>query len=76
MLFRSTGHFRFLTIVPVPYSGRPPHIHVKVKDDGEERLTTQLYLQGQRGHSGLKMRLEPRDLDGRAAFSAQYDLII
>lgn len=34
------GVYRFRTIKPVPYSGRTPHIHVKVWADGRERLTT------------------------------------
>lgn len=38
------GHYAFRTIKPVPYSGRTPHIHLKVWVDGIDRLTTQLYL--------------------------------
>jgi len=40
------GRYSFLTIVPVPYTGRPPHIHVKVKTPGHDTLTTQLYIKG------------------------------
>lgn len=40
------GRYRFRTIRPVPYSGRTPHIHVKVKLDRRELLVTQLYVQG------------------------------
>lgn len=40
------GSYRFRTIRPVAYSGRTPHIHVKVKLDRHELLTTQLYVQG------------------------------
>ncbi|MFD2177943.1 hypothetical protein [Veronia pacifica] len=39
-----SGKFRFDTIYPYPYPGRPPHIHVKIWSQGKERLTTQLYL--------------------------------
>jgi protocatechuate 3,4-dioxygenase, beta subunit len=42
----SEGRFRFRTIVPVPYTGRTPHIHVKVLKDGREVLTSQLYRAG------------------------------
>jgi protocatechuate 3,4-dioxygenase beta subunit len=42
----SDGRYRFRTIRPVPYSGRTPHIHFKVKLDRRELLTTQLYVQG------------------------------
>jgi protocatechuate 3,4-dioxygenase beta subunit len=35
--------------VPVSYSGRPPHIHVRVRAPGYEELVTQHYPQrGQR----------------------------
>ena len=40
------GRYRFRTIRPVPYSGRTPHIHVKVKLGTRELLTTQLYVEG------------------------------
>jgi len=40
------GRYRFRTIKPVPYSGRTPHIHVKVKLASRELLTTQLYVAG------------------------------
>lgn len=42
----SDGRYRFRTIRPVAYSGRTPHIHVKVKLDRRELLTTQLYVEG------------------------------
>jgi protocatechuate 3,4-dioxygenase beta subunit len=40
------GAYRFRTIRPVPYPGRTPHIHVKLRKGGRELLTTQLYVQG------------------------------
>ena len=40
------GEYRFRTIKPVPYPGRTPHIHVKVKRGGRELLTTQLFVNG------------------------------
>lgn len=43
----SDGRYRFRTIRPAPYSGRTPHIHVKVKLQRRELLTTQLYVQGE-----------------------------
>ena len=42
----STGEYYFRTIKPVPYPGRTPHIHVKVKRGGKELLCTQLYVKG------------------------------
>ncbi len=38
------GRFWFETVVPAPYPGRTPHIHVKIQAPGRPVLTTQLYL--------------------------------
>jgi len=40
------GHFSFRTIIPVEYPGRTPHIHLKLWNESENILTTQLYIQG------------------------------
>ena len=42
------GTYRFRTILPGEYTGRTEHIHVKIREriDGEELLTTQLYVPG------------------------------
>ena len=42
----STGEYVFRTIKPVPYPGRTPHIHFKVKRQGKDLLTTQCYIKG------------------------------
>jgi protocatechuate 3,4-dioxygenase beta subunit len=47
MTVGADGRFRFRTIRPAPYSGRTPHVHVKVLLGGRERLTTQLYVRGE-----------------------------
>jgi protocatechuate 3,4-dioxygenase, beta subunit len=39
-----SGEYYFRTIKPVPYPGRTPHIHVKVKHGKKELLVTQLYV--------------------------------
>jgi protocatechuate 3,4-dioxygenase beta subunit len=44
------GDYRFRTIRPARYSGRAPHIHVKVKLGQRELLTTQLYVAGDSGN--------------------------
>lgn len=46
----STGEYRFRTIKPVPYPGRTPHIHVKVKKGDRVLLTTQCYVKGHPGN--------------------------
>lgn len=43
----STGEYGFRTIKPVPYPGRTPHIHFKVKLRGQDPFTTQCYIQGE-----------------------------
>ena len=42
----AAGQYRFRTIRPVAYSGRAPHIHVKIKLGTRNLLTTQLYVLG------------------------------
>lgn len=47
----STGEYRFRTIKPVPYPGRPaPHIHFKIKKGDRELLTSQLHIAGHPGN--------------------------
>ena len=47
----SSGDYRFRTIKPVPYPGRTPHIHFKVKRGDRELLTTQCYIKGEPGNA-------------------------
>lgn len=42
----SNGEYYFRTIKPVPYPGRTPHIHFKVKIRGRDDFTTQCYVRG------------------------------
>lgn len=44
------GAYRFRTIRPFPYSGRTPHIHLKVRLGPRELLTTQIYVAGDPGN--------------------------
>ena len=43
----STGEYYFRTIKPVPYPGRTPHIHFKIRKGKDELLTTQCYVKGE-----------------------------
>jgi len=65
------GRWRFRTIRPVAYTGRTPHIHVKVRSGQRELLTTQLYVEGdpQNARDGIWRRLSPED---RAAVTAPF----
>jgi protocatechuate 3,4-dioxygenase beta subunit len=42
----STGEYTFRTVKPVPYPGRTPHIHFKIRKSGKDLLTTQCYVKG------------------------------
>jgi protocatechuate 3,4-dioxygenase beta subunit len=47
----SDGGYRFRTIKPVPYPGRPaPHIHFKVKKGDRGLITSQLMIRGHEGN--------------------------
>ena len=45
------GEYRFRTVKPVPYPGRTPHIHVKIKRGDRTLLTTQLFIAGHPGNA-------------------------
>ncbi|MFT3956511.1 MAG: protocatechuate 3,4-dioxygenase [Piscinibacter sp.] len=66
------GSYRFRTLRPVPYSGRTPHIHLKVKLGARELLTTQVYVQGDPGNARdfLWRRLGAED---RAALTVAFE---
>jgi protocatechuate 3,4-dioxygenase, beta subunit len=57
----SKGEYLFRTIKPVPYPGRAPHIHYKIKRGGKELLVTQLYIKGHAGNEkdGIWKNLKP-----------------
>ena len=46
----SSGEYLFRTIKPVPYPGRSPHVHFKIKLKGKDALTTQCYIKGHPGN--------------------------
>jgi protocatechuate 3,4-dioxygenase beta subunit len=46
----STGEYYFRTIKPVPYPGRAPHIHFKIKQGKKELLVSQCYIKGHPGN--------------------------
>ena len=65
------GRWQFRTIRPVPYTGRTPHIHVKVRSGRRELLTTQLYVEGDphNARDGLWRSLSAQD---RAAVTVPF----
>jgi protocatechuate 3,4-dioxygenase beta subunit len=82
------GRFAFRTIVPVPYPGRTPHIHVKVLDAprGRDLMTSQVYRADHPQNESdflfrrltanerlrVSMEIKPRG----AAFETKIDLVI
>ena len=80
------GRYRFRTLRPAPYGGRTPHIHVKVKLDGANLLTTQLYVAGDPGNPRdfLWRRLDERAqaaitvpfVSGTEGLRAQFPIIV
>ena len=68
----ATGEYRFRTIKPVPYPGRTPHIHVKVRKGERELLTTQCYIKGepQNDRDGIYRRI--RDPRAREAVTVAF----
>lgn len=64
------GTVAFRTIRPAPYTGRTPHIHVKLRHASLGEITSQLFVEGDAGNAGdfLWRRLRPAE---RAALALQ-----
>lgn len=80
------GAYRFRTILPGPYTGRPRHIHAKVTPPGGSTLTTQFYLKGDTdlagdfvvrrlGKSIERVLIDAQPDPGTAARQATLDVI-
>ncbi len=75
------GSYSFRTILPGLYEPRPRHIHVKVRLNGEELLTTQFYFAGEidlRGDdAAMLIAAEPGvDAAGNAILVGERDIIL
>ena len=60
------GGYRFRTIRPVPYTGRTPHIHVKLRHPSFGELTSQLFVAGDPGNAGDFLHRSLSDADREA----------
>ncbi|HET7033027.1 MAG TPA: intradiol ring-cleavage dioxygenase [Casimicrobiaceae bacterium] len=58
------GRYAFTTIRPVPYSGRTPHLHVRVRAGGTA-LTTQIYIAGDSADGDFVLAATPREAKER-----------
>lgn len=84
------GALRFRTIRPVPYPGRTPHIHVKVRHASFGQLTTQLFVDADPGNerdflwrrlddadrAPLGMKLQPAPADSGLRWVVQHRLVV
>jgi protocatechuate 3,4-dioxygenase beta subunit len=68
----TTGEYYFRTIKPVPYPGRTPHIHVKVKKGSKELLTTQLFINGHAQNKRDGIFLHLRDEKAQKLVSVDF----
>lgn len=77
----ANGSYMFRTILPGLYEPRPRHIHVKVRLDGQEVLTTQFYFAGEADLQGAEAMMlidaQPGvDGDGNAILVGQRDIFL
>ncbi len=68
----SRGEYAFRTIKPVPYPGRTPHIHFKVKRGDRELLTTQCYIKGHPGNARDGILQGIRDAQARESVIVDF----
>ena len=81
------GSYAFIAMRPVPYGGRPAHLHFRITRAGARPLTTQLYLKGEaaeRGFGGMfsrerdRLLISPEPAAGRDAnaLGASYTFVL
>jgi protocatechuate 3,4-dioxygenase beta subunit len=73
------GRYRLETIVPGPYPGRTPHVHVKVHAPGQPTLTTELYFPGASYNSRdpyFDRRLLLRLAEVKKTLVARFDFVL
>jgi protocatechuate 3,4-dioxygenase, beta subunit len=68
----SSGEYYFRTVKPVPYPGRTPHIHFKIKRRGAEELVTQCYIKGHPQNERDGIFRDIRDEKQRAAVEVDF----
>ena len=81
------GSYAFVAMRPVPYGGRPPHLHFRIRHPGHRVLTTQLYLKGEAAERGFargfsperdRLLIAPQAATGRerGALAADYTFVL
>lgn len=71
----TTGEYYFRTVKPVPYPGRCPHIHYKIRHANREVLTTQCYVKGDPGNDRDGVYRSLRDPKSREAVTIAFSEI-
>lgn len=69
----STGEYYFRTIRPVPYPGRSPHIHYKIRKNDKAVLTTQCYIKGHPGNARDGVYNSIKDQKARESVTVAFD---
>jgi protocatechuate 3,4-dioxygenase beta subunit len=87
----AVGGYNFVTIRPVPYPGRTPHIHFAVAAPGLPPFTTQMYVEGEplnerdgllqsvrdpAARARLIVKLRPAPELAQNALTADFDIVI
>ena len=81
---------RLRTIRPLPYPGRTPHIHVKLRHASFGELTSQLFVAGDAGNArdflwravpaadraALEMTLQPAPADSGLRWQVRHVLVV
>ena len=84
------GGYRFRTIRPVPYPGRTPHIHVKLRHPSFGEVTSQLFVVGEPGNAAdflyrslteddrreVELRLQRAPTGEAVTWIAERDLLV
>lgn len=83
------GRYSFKTIRPVPYPGRTPHLHLKLRHPDAKALTTQLYVAGDSTagdgvirwsgadvHERLSITLLPAAGKEQGSVAANYEFVL
>lgn len=84
------GSLRFRTIRPVPYPGRTPHIHVRVRHASFGDVISQLFVAGDAGNErdflwrrlgasereATAMRLEPAAADSGLRWQVRHAMVV
>ena len=84
------GRLRFRSIKPVPYPGRTPHIHIKLRHASFGEVTSQLFIAGDPGNARdflwravdpadrpmLEMNLQPAAADSGLRWQVQQALVL